>query len=160
MDWEWEEERRSGADNRTVEQKKLEGERRYGEDRRALRRRVLKGIRIAFDNEFCVIDGAMKNISETGALIQIKDGFLVPDDIIIYNDLEGYKVACKVVRREAQRIGVQFIGEKEKTGIVKTQVVSMINMNTNKNEMEHAANEPPKFQPRVQRPVFGKLGRQ
>lgn len=93
---------------------------------RAQRRRIFKGIKIGFGNDYCAVDGVMRNISESGAFIEVKDGFLVPDEISIQNELEGYKVKCEVVRREANRIGVRFIGEKQKIQSTKHQVVNMI----------------------------------
>ena len=93
---------------------------------RSQRRRIFKGIKIGFGNDYCAVDGVMRNISETGAFIEVKDGFLVPDEISIQNELEGYKVKCEVVRREANRIGVRFIGEKQKIQSTKHQVVNMI----------------------------------
>ncbi|MEM7215255.1 MAG: PilZ domain-containing protein [Pseudomonadota bacterium] len=148
---------------RTADEKDAEGERREEADRRALRRRVLKGVRIAFGNEFCSVDGAMKNISETGALIEIKDGFLVPDDIVVYNELEGYKIPAKVVRRDATRIGIHFAGEKSKIEAVKTQVISMIHHGRHdRDEADEKVEEPVlrRFSPQNRRPVFGKLGKQ
>ena len=105
--------RRSGVDSRTPEEKLELGERRECSDRRAPRRRILKGVRIGFGNDFCSVEGVMSNISDTGALIKLQDGLLIPDEFMIHNELDGYKVSCRVVRRTGNTIGVRFIDEKQ-----------------------------------------------
>ena len=93
---------------------------------REARRRVLKGVTITFDSMNCAVQGAMKNSSETGALIDLNDGYLVPDNITVLNHLEGYKVDCKVIHRKGHQIGVKFAGVKQKVHSTKHQVVNMI----------------------------------
>ncbi|MEM9276992.1 MAG: PilZ domain-containing protein [Pseudomonadota bacterium] len=156
------EEHGSEHDARTADQQVVDGELCVMSDRRALRRRVIKGVRISFGNDYCAIEGAMKNVSETGALVQLKDGYLVPDNIVIYNELEGYKVSCVVVRREAERIGVRFTSDKVQIEASKTQFISMLDMqnpDNHRRQDETVAKPAPAFAPR-KGPVFGKLKRQ
>lgn len=128
------------------------------------RRRVLKGVRIAFGNDHCAVEGVLKNISDIGALIELKDGNLVPDTIVLHNELEGYKVPCRVVRRELTRIGVEFSAEKEAIRTTKSQVVNMINLDqsaSGQNNVEQ--NNEPLVKTSIaiaarKKPVFGKLG--
>ncbi len=115
------------SDDRNSPQDKLGVQCQEVIDHRAYRRRVLKGVKVTFNDEFCSVGGVLKNISETGMFIELKDGFLVPNDVVIINELEGYKVAGKVVRRTGNFIGVEICGEHQKTICLRKQVVDPIN---------------------------------
>ncbi len=129
---------------------------------RAQRRKIFKGIKIGFGNDYCAVDGVMRNISDTGAFIEVKDGFLVPEEITIHNELEGYRVRCEVVRRESNRIGVRFISQRERIQSTKHQVVNMITAdspeaspdNAGQQDSIRARSGAPK------KPVFGQRGRE
>ena len=134
---------------------------------RALRRRVIKGVRISFQNDYCAVEGVMKNVSDSGALIELKDGYLIPDIITIYDELAGYKVEAEVVRRNTNRIGIRFVGEKEPIEQKRAQVVMEIGLpgeepeEEPETESEDQTNEPQPGQEKPtlrRRPVFGKLG--
>ncbi len=126
------------------------------------RRRVLKGITISFGNNFCVSNGIMRNISETGAYIEFTDSFLVPDNFTIFNDLDGYKVDCRVVRRDGNSAGFEFVGEKEIHSPTRMQVVEMVDERAfndtrepdNQPKIEDL--EPQNSNPAKRQPVFGK----
>lgn len=150
--------RRSGLDTRAEEQRIEQGERREDADRRALRRRVLKGVKISFHGAFCAVEGVMKNISETGALIMLKDTIGIPDRITIYNDLEGYKIDAEVVRRRADQIGVRFTGYAEEIERSRAQVVNMLDINkaAEQDDDDNAVAKPVLTRQAANRPVFGR----
>lgn len=152
--------RRSGVDTRPSEIISEQGERRSEADRRALRRRVLKGVKIAFNGEYCAVEGVMKNISETGAFIKLTDGYLIPDHIMIFNELEGYKVPAEVVRREAEQIGVRFTAAAEAIERSRTQVIQMLDSGSSyeMNSQEQSDITQVKSPAQKQKPVFGRLG--
>ncbi len=133
-------------------------------DKRSLRRRVLKGVKVAFNGEFCSVNGIVKNVSETGMFIELKDGFIVPDEIVIYNELEAYKVPARVVRREANRIGIEICGEREPIEQTRTQIVQMVNVDEDMpsvapvSKAEEPECEKTQIVTRQNKPVFGKLG--
>lgn len=163
-------------DTRSADEQVEDGERRDGGDRRSQRRRILKGVKLSFGNEFCALEGVMRNVSDTGALIKLKDGFLVPDEVVIHNELDGYKVVAEVVRRASDTIGVRFIGERVAIEAKKHQVVTMMGFNNaapgEPAPVPHADEAPvpdsphtmePGIVPRrsrngAARPKFGKLG--
>ena len=128
---------------------------------RAIRRRVLKGVKIAFAGDFCAIEGVMKNISETGALISTKNSTHIPDHIVIFNELDGYKIAAEVVRRGASELGIRFLGYAEPIETTRAQIVNMIDLN--ETDTQTAMRENPYFNEEFRntssgrsKPAFGK----
>jgi hypothetical protein len=70
------------------------------------RQRVLKSGIISFGGS--VIDCVVRNISETGASLQIASPVGIPKDFILIVRKESLKRPCRVAWRKADRIGVQF----------------------------------------------------
>ena len=156
------------ADGETIETPK--GDQQDANRRSADRRRVLKGIKVSFGQEFCAVEGVMRNLSETGALIELKDGFIVPDHITIHNELDGYKIDCKVARRQGNRIGVKFVGSRSPIEASRHQVISTdIGRHQAEKDPEPDPVSDPEPEPQQQeeesrfslrqRPAFGKLHR-
>lgn len=136
-----------------------------GQKERAQRRRVLKGVRISFQNEYCAVEGIMKNVSDTGALIELKDGYLIPDTITIFDELAGYKIDAAVVRRHVNRIGVMFVGAKQPIEKKRAQVISQIDLRESAmisdeepDEETETSEDPGQHSAPRRKPVFGKLG--
>ncbi len=161
-DYELVSERRSGADVRPDELRALQGERRVAlQDRRAPRQNMLKGVRISFNNESSFLEAVLRNLSETGCFIELPDGYLIPDRITVHNDLDGYKIECEVVRRQGDRIGAKFIGERIPVGKPGAQEFNSEVPDLARPSEQHApANRPaqPGALQRRKAPVFGKLG--
>ena len=78
-----------------------------GEARRAPRLRTLKGGSIIF-GWAALIDCTVRNISETGAALDIESPAGIPDEFILVIKPEIAKRSCRVAWRAAKRIGVQF----------------------------------------------------
>ncbi|MEM7068561.1 MAG: PilZ domain-containing protein [Pseudomonadota bacterium] len=134
-------------------------------DDRSQRRRVFKGIKILFNGETMSTSGVMKNISESGAYIELKPGIIIPDEITIVSELDGYKRECEVVRREGHKVAIRFVSEKQETHKRKPHVVSMINFDANSNGIKPNSQyeedivvqrKSQKNAPR--KPVFGRRG--
>lgn len=77
------------------------------ENRIAARHRVLKGGRILFGGGS--IDCTVRNISETGAALEVTSPLGIPTEFMLETD--GNKRPCRVVWRREKRIGIAF--EKE-----------------------------------------------
>jgi PilZ domain len=77
------------------------------ENRIAARHRVLKGGRILFGGGS--IDCTVRNISETGAALEVTSPLGIPTEFTLETD--GNKRPCRVVWRKEKRIGIAF--EKE-----------------------------------------------
>jgi hypothetical protein len=76
------------------------------EKRIAPRRRVLKAGSINFDGE--VIPCTIRNLSATGAALDVEIGVSIPDCFKLVVDGESLDKPCHVVWRKERRIGVAF----------------------------------------------------
>ena len=75
--------------------------------RRSQRLRTLKGGSILFGTG-AAIDCVIRNISETGAALEIATPVGIPDNFTLLIKPGRIKRSCRVVWRSADRIGVQF----------------------------------------------------
>jgi hypothetical protein len=82
------------------------------ERRQAQRYRTLKGAHIVFNHGGSSINCVVRNLSETGALLKVGSPFGIPDEFVLALD-NGPATACRVVRRTAHEIGVEFIAEEQ-----------------------------------------------
>ena len=76
------------------------------ENRSAQRRRVLKAARIEFSGS--AIDCVVRNISETGAAIEVANPLRCPVAFVLAIPSDGSTRSCQVVWRRGQRIGIRF----------------------------------------------------
>ncbi len=76
------------------------------EKRRSARRRILKTGYIVFSDKAPKLECAVRNISETGALLQVSATAGIPNsfDVII----DGVRRRCSLVRSTDTRLGVVF----------------------------------------------------
>lgn len=75
-------------------------------NRTAPRRRVLKAGSIEFGGG--AIDCTVRNISETGAALEIVTPLYIPDRFTLVVHTDQLKRACYIVWRKEKRIGVAF----------------------------------------------------
>jgi hypothetical protein len=80
------------------------------ENRITTRHRVLKGGRIHFGGG--AIDCTIRNISDTGAALDVTSPLGIPTEFVLVTD--GEQRPCRWVWRKEKRIGVTF--DKEKSG--------------------------------------------
>jgi len=80
------------------------------EDLRVMpRRRMFKGAKITFNRRGSVIDCTVRNLSDTGALLEVQSTVGIPDTFeLVFND-GGLVQPCRLVRRNATQLGVAFI---------------------------------------------------
>jgi len=76
------------------------------ENRIAPRRKVLKGAKIEFGGT--AIDCLVRNISETGAAIEVTGQLKCPVTFVLAISSDGSTRNCRVVWRRGKRIGVKF----------------------------------------------------
>lgn len=93
-------------------------------ERHTDRKRTLKGAHIAFNNGFSTVECIVKNISETGAYITVKNGILIPDRFELRNELDGFKVDCEIKWRKGNAFGAVFCGEKTPVKFPRAQIIS------------------------------------
>ena len=78
------------------------------EDRRAHpRKRTFKSGTLAF-NRAGGITGIVRNLSETGAMLEVESVIGVPDEFTLLVEVDHFKRTCHVVWRQPTRMGVHF----------------------------------------------------
>ena len=78
-------------------------------DKRASQRqRTFKGGSISFDRA-AGIDCLVRNMSETGACLEIESPVGIPSDFTLVIKPEYLKRSCQVAWRSARKIGVRFV---------------------------------------------------
>jgi hypothetical protein len=77
-----------------------------GEKRITPRHRVLKSGSIEFGGG--AIDCTVRNISETGAALEVVTPLFIPDRFTLVIKTEHFKRPCDIVWRKEKRIGVAF----------------------------------------------------
>jgi len=76
------------------------------EHRIAPRRRMLKAGTIEFGGG--AIDCTVRNLSETGAALEVVSPLFIPDRFTLFVASEQMKRPCHIVWRKEKRIGVAF----------------------------------------------------
>jgi hypothetical protein len=77
-----------------------------GEHRVATRRRMFKAGTIEFDGGG--IDCTVKNLSETGAALEVVTPLFIPDRFTLFVPSDQFKRRCHIVWRKEKRIGIAF----------------------------------------------------
>jgi len=77
------------------------------EQRDMTRRRVLKPAKRAFGRAG-IIDCTVRNISESGACLQVASPLGIPETFDLRLDAEQTTRPCRVLWRKEQQIGVEF----------------------------------------------------
>ena len=75
--------------------------------RRKTRQRTFKGGSIALPTG--TVDCIVRNVSATGALLELKTPALIPNDFELIIKPELTRRSCRVVRRDALALGVSFV---------------------------------------------------
>jgi PilZ domain len=78
------------------------------ENRQSPRLRTLKGGTIIF-GVAAGIDCVIRNLSETGAALEVESPIGIPEDFTLLIKPEIIKRKCQVIWRSAKRIGVRFV---------------------------------------------------
>jgi hypothetical protein len=76
--------------------------------RRAARQRVLKAGKIAYANGSIVIDCTIRNLSETGARLQVPTSVAIPDRFEFVEAASGKRRPATVMWRKGDLMGIRF----------------------------------------------------
>jgi hypothetical protein len=97
------------------------------ERRSAPRRRVLKGAVITFNERTFSYACTLKNISDTGARLQVGDSIAIPCRFDLVVEIDGMEVSCAVAWRLKGELGVRFISAPRYSLPTRIQVLSQSN---------------------------------
>jgi hypothetical protein len=78
------------------------------ERRKSHRRRSLKGGRIVFNGGYSALSCVTRNLSDTGARLQIASVVGVPSDFALHFDEGSPPRQCAVISENASTLGVEF----------------------------------------------------
>jgi hypothetical protein len=81
------------------------------EKRIAARRKVLKAAKIIYLDKKTVIDCTIRDLSETGAKLNIENQASVPKEFYFFSMSDGTMRPSMVIWRREKQIGVNFTGE-------------------------------------------------
>jgi len=90
---------------------------------RERRARVFKKGKMVFQQGLRSIPCIVRNVSESGALLQFEQAYMLPKEFDLHIDLEDYEVTCERRWEEGLRCGVQFISEKRWVSAQRAQVL-------------------------------------
>jgi hypothetical protein len=76
------------------------------DSRKARRQRTFKGGSISLSTG--ILDCTVRNLSETGSLIELQNPAMTPDTFTLIIKPELLRRSCQVAWRDGRRIGVQF----------------------------------------------------
>jgi len=78
------------------------------EQRRNQRQRVLKAGKIAYGGGSIVIDCTIRNLSDTGARLQVPTSVAIPDRFEFTESATGKRRTATVMWRKGDLIGIRF----------------------------------------------------
>ena len=73
------------------------------------RRPVLKGAKIVWNRGGSVLDCTLRNVSNTGAKLEVFNAISVPDEFELRWDSNARRQNCIVVWRKLDSLGVKFV---------------------------------------------------
>lgn len=79
------------------------------EKRGAHRQRSLKGGKIVFNNRHSVIDCTIRNLSATGACLEMMTFAGIPDDFDLVFDSDQSSRPVHVIWHKNKRLGINFV---------------------------------------------------
>lgn len=91
---------------------------------RDLRRRTLKRAIASYNDQSISIEVVVKDISQSGVKLRVKENDLLPDRFSLYIELDGMRVECCVVWRRNLEIGAKFVSEIKNINPLRLQVVN------------------------------------
>jgi hypothetical protein len=94
------------------------------QDQRALRKRTYKKAYVYRDDLGGKKQCTLRNISETGALIEFSDVTNLPKNFILQVELDSFEVPSQIVRQANGYFGLQFTGPLQNIQTTRKQVLS------------------------------------
>lgn len=95
------------------------------EHRQSIRKRMLKGGIIAFSGRHATLPCVVRDISETGARLQVQQVVNVPDTFELIVELDGLEVPVEIVWRGATEVGIRFLAQPARVAPKRAQTVGM-----------------------------------
>lgn len=95
-------------------------------EKRDPRRRMLKTAVASYNNRSISIEVVVRDFSESGVRLKLKENDLLPDRFTLYIELDGILVDCEAVWRRGLEIGARFVSEIANTAPLRCQTVSPI----------------------------------
>ena len=92
--------------------------------RKSERIRVFKGGKIATSRIEVTLPCVVRDVSQTGALIQSTNAFLIPDTFKLIVDVDGLNTECEVMWRRGTKVGVQFLEHQNRENLAKIEQAS------------------------------------
>ena len=77
--------------------------------RRAPRNRTLRTGKIIYNNQMCVIDCLIRDISLTGCRVRVPNPGMIPDRFALQGAADGDRRNCTVSWRTADELGLKFL---------------------------------------------------
>ena len=93
--------------------------------RRHARKRMLKGGTIAFNGRHSTLPCVVRDLSESGARLQVAQSNGVPDRFELIIDLDGFEAFAEVAWRALNEVGVHFLAAPSKVAPKRAQTVIM-----------------------------------
>ena len=93
--------------------------------RRHARKRMLKGGTIAFNGRHSTLPCVVRDLSDSGARLQVALASGVPDTFELMIDLDGFEAFVEVAWRAQNEVGVRFLAAPTKVAPKRAQTVSM-----------------------------------
>jgi PilZ domain len=78
------------------------------DQRRQTRARTLKSARILFNDHRSVIDCTVRNLSPTGACLNVASALGIPERFDVMFDADQSIRACRMVWHKEKQLGVEF----------------------------------------------------
>lgn len=75
--------------------------------RKDCRMRVLKGAKLVV-GKTGVLDCIVRNMTDSGARIEVPNAVVLPDQLQIAFDRDGFKRSCRVVWRKLTEAGIEY----------------------------------------------------
>ena len=113
------------------------------DDRRHPRKRMLKGGVIAFANRHATLPCVVRDLSQSGAKLQVANVAMIPDTFELIVELDGLEAPAEVVWRSTGEVGVRFLAAPTKVAPKRAQAVSLT--------LPHEA----RAKPTLRRPALG-----
>ncbi|MGI9421854.1 MAG: response regulator [Hyphomicrobiaceae bacterium] len=88
------------------------------------RQRLYKGGEVSYSARQVTLPCVIRNISSSGARLQVKHIDRVPDTFELLIELDGFEAECKTVWRNADQVGVQFMAAPSHVAPRRAQIVS------------------------------------
>ena len=93
--------------------------------RRQTRKRMLKGGTIAFNGRHSTLPCVVRDLSNTGARLQVAQANSVPDTFELLIDLDGFEAPVEVAWRDLSEVGVRFTAKPVWVAPKRSQTVTM-----------------------------------